>query len=53
MVSNTPLIELQNIRRSYGGHDGAPQVTVLRGLSLAIAAGRTVTINSAVCTHAA
>ncbi|MFP6848314.1 MAG: ABC transporter permease [Pseudomonas sp.] len=44
MVSNPPLIELQAIRRCYGGHDGAPEVAVLRGVSLAIAAGEFVAI---------
>ena len=44
MVSTPPLIELQNIRRCYGGHDGAPEVAVLRGVSLAIGAGEFVAI---------
>lgn len=44
MVSTPPLIELENIRRCYGGHDGAPEVAVLRGVSLSIAAGEFVAI---------
>lgn len=44
MVSTSPLIELENIRRCYGGHDGAPEVAVLRGVSLSIAAGEFVAI---------
>jgi macrolide transport system ATP-binding/permease protein len=40
----TPLISLQGIRKRYGGHDGAPAVEVLRGLSLAIGAGEFVAI---------
>ncbi|MGE8358467.1 MacB family efflux pump subunit [Pseudomonas sp.] len=39
-----PLIELQGIRRTYGGEDGAPAVDVLRGISLAIQAGEFVAI---------
>jgi len=34
----TPLIELKNIRKSYGGGD-RPQVDVLRGIDLSINAG--------------
>jgi macrolide transport system ATP-binding/permease protein len=44
VVSTSPLIELENIRRCYGGHDGAPEVAVLRGVSLSIAAGEFVAI---------
>ncbi|MHC8318550.1 MacB family efflux pump subunit [Pseudomonas sp. LB3P31] len=39
----TPLIDLQDIRKSYGGGD-APQVHVLRGIDLAIHAGEFVAI---------
>ena len=40
----TPLISLQGIRKRYGGHDGAPAVEVLRGLTLTIGAGEFVAI---------
>ncbi|WP_231422868.1 MacB family efflux pump subunit [Pseudomonas sp. Leaf59] len=40
---NTPLIELKNIRKSYGGGD-SPQVDVLRGIDLSIHAGEFVAI---------
>lgn len=39
-----PLIELQGIRRTYGGDNGAPAVDVLRGISLSIQAGEFVAI---------
>jgi macrolide transport system ATP-binding/permease protein len=39
----TPLIELRDIRKSYGGHD-TPQVDVLRGIDLSIHAGEFVAI---------
>lgn len=39
-----PLIELQGIRRTYGGENGAPAVDVLRGISLSIQAGEFVAI---------
>ena len=39
-----PLIELEGIRTRYGGHDGAPAVEVLRGLTLSIGAGEFVAI---------
>ncbi|WP_051959102.1 MacB family efflux pump subunit [Janthinobacterium sp. RA13] len=39
-----PLIELAGIRKRYGGHDGAPAVEVLRGLTLSIGAGEFVAI---------
>jgi ABC-type lipoprotein export system ATPase subunit len=39
----TPLIELKDIRKSYGGGD-SPQVDVLRGIDLAIHAGEFVAI---------
>ncbi|MNQ06712.1 Macrolide export ATP-binding/permease protein MacB [compost metagenome] len=39
-----PLIELEGIRKRYGGHDGAPAVEVLRGLTLSIGAGEFVAI---------
>ncbi|KAB8043693.1 MacB family efflux pump subunit [Janthinobacterium aquaticum] len=39
-----PLIELAGLRKRYGGHDGAPAVEVLRGVSLAIGAGEFVAI---------
>jgi len=39
----TPLIDLRNIRKSYGGGD-SPQVDVLRGLDLSIHAGEFVAI---------
>ena len=38
------LIELQGIRRTYGGEDGAPAVDVLRGIDLRIEAGEFVAI---------
>ncbi|HEX8541127.1 MAG TPA: MacB family efflux pump subunit [Pseudomonas sp.] len=40
---STPLIELQNLRKSYGGGD-TPQVDVLRGVNLAIYPGEFVAI---------
>ncbi|MGG2398929.1 MacB family efflux pump subunit [Pseudomonas sp. SH1-B] len=40
----TALIELQGIRRTYGGTDGAPAVDVLRGIDLSIRAGEFVAI---------
>ncbi|MEB0107514.1 MacB family efflux pump subunit [Pseudomonas sp. MH9.3] len=40
---NTPLIELKNICKSYGGGD-SPQVDVLRGIDLSIHAGEFVAI---------
>ena len=40
---STPLIELQEIRKVYGG-DGTPEVQVLKGISLAIHAGEFVAI---------
>ncbi|OOV89445.1 MacB family efflux pump subunit [Pseudomonas sp. MF4836] len=39
----TPLIDLRNIRKSYGGGD-TPQVDVLRGIDLSIHAGEFVAI---------
>ncbi|BCQ63551.1 hypothetical protein PBOI14_53010 [Pseudomonas sp. Boi14] len=39
----TPLIDLRNIRKSYGGGD-SPQVDVLRGIDLSIHAGEFVAI---------
>ena len=39
-----PLIELAGIRKRYGGHDGAPAVEVLRGVTLSIGAGEFVAI---------
>ncbi|WP_455918048.1 MacB family efflux pump subunit [Pseudomonas cerasi] len=39
----TPLIELKNIRKSYGGGD-SPRVDVLRGIDLSIHAGEFVAI---------
>ncbi len=39
-----PLIELHGIRKRYGGHDGAPAVEVLRGVTLSIGAGEFVAI---------
>ena len=44
MVSDTPLIELRGIRRRYGGQNGAPEVEVLHGIDLRIAAGEFVAI---------
>ncbi|WP_232310881.1 MacB family efflux pump subunit [Herbaspirillum autotrophicum] len=43
-LSAVPLIELQDIRKRYGGLDGAPAVEVLRGVTLSIAAGEFVAI---------
>ena len=39
----TPLIDLQDIRKIYGGHD-TPEVHVLKGVSLSIHAGEFVAI---------
>ncbi|MEG0969315.1 MAG: ATP-binding cassette domain-containing protein, partial [Pseudomonas sp.] len=39
----TPLIDLKDIRKSYGGGD-APRVHVLRGIDLSIHAGEFVAI---------
>ncbi len=44
-IDNTaPLIELHGIRKRYGGHDGAPAVEVLRGVTVSIGAGEFVAI---------
>ena len=43
-MSTAPLIELEDIRKRYGGLDGAPAVEVLRGVTLSIAAGEFVAI---------
>ncbi|OLU22415.1 macrolide ABC transporter permease/ATP-binding protein MacB [Pseudomonas sp. PA15(2017)] len=40
----TALIELQGIRRTYGGNNDAPAVDVLRGIDLSIQAGEFVAI---------
>ncbi|WP_053163032.1 MacB family efflux pump subunit [Pseudomonas brassicacearum] len=40
---NTPLIELRDIRKAYGGGD-SPRVEVLRGIDLAIQAGEFLAI---------
>ncbi len=42
--SDTPLIELSEIRKQYGGRDGAPAVEVLHGISLTLQAGEFVAI---------
>ena len=42
--SGVVLIELNDIRRQYGGTDGAPPVTVLHGISLRIRVGEFVAI---------
>ncbi|WP_017522406.1 ABC transporter permease [Pusillimonas noertemannii] len=39
-----PIIELQGIRKRYGGRDGAPAVEVLQGIDLQIHAGEFVAI---------
>lgn len=39
-----PLLELSEVRRSYGGHDGEPPVDVLRGVSFSIRAGEFVAL---------
>ncbi|MCY1269549.1 Macrolide export ATP-binding/permease protein MacB [compost metagenome] len=45
MVNEAPaLIELDGIRRRYGGAGGSPEVEVLRGVSLRIQAGEFVAI---------
>ena len=36
----TVLIELANIRKSYGGQDGTPAVEVLHSIDLSIEIGR-------------
>jgi macrolide transport system ATP-binding/permease protein len=41
------LIELHDIRKAYGGQDGAPVVEVLRGVSLSIRQGEFVAIMGA------
>ncbi|SDV51146.1 MacB family efflux pump subunit [Chitinasiproducens palmae] len=41
---SAPLIEVENLRKRYGGIDGAPVVDILRGVSLRIAAGEFVAI---------
>ena len=43
-MSDTPLIELRGIRRRYGGQNGVPEVEVLHGIDLRIAAGEFVAI---------
>lgn len=43
MVEN-PLIELSNIKKSYGGKDGKPSQEVLHGINLCIYAGEFVAI---------
>lgn len=43
-VPPTPLIELREIRKQYGGNGDAPAVEVLHGLSLKIHAGEFVAI---------
>ena len=40
---HTPLIELKDIRKAYGGGD-SPEVDVLRGIDLSIHAGEFVAI---------
>ncbi len=45
-MSEAPLIELRNIRKTYGGEAGVP-VEVLRGISLSIHAGEFVAIMGA------
>src|SRR5450830_1297123 len=44
-----PLIELAGIRKRYGGHDGAPAVEVLRGLTLSIGAGESTLMHLLGC----
>ncbi|OZI31885.1 macrolide ABC transporter permease/ATP-binding protein MacB [Bordetella genomosp. 10] len=47
-AERTPaLIELRDIRKSYGGADGSPATEVLRGVSLSIAEGEFVAIMGA------
>jgi macrolide transport system ATP-binding/permease protein len=41
---DVPLIALHDLRKSYGGHDGAPAVDVLRGITLELHAGEFVAI---------
>jgi macrolide transport system ATP-binding/permease protein len=43
-VNPTPLIELSNIRKSYGGDEGEPSVEILHGIDLTIHAGEFVTL---------
>ncbi|MWK60235.1 ATP-binding cassette domain-containing protein, partial [Pseudomonas otitidis] len=43
MNGEPPLLELQDVRKRYGGN-GAPEVEVLRGVSLRIQAGEYVAI---------
>jgi macrolide transport system ATP-binding/permease protein len=44
MTEKTPLIELTNIRKSYGGNEGEPSVEILHGISLEIHAGEFVAL---------
>lgn len=39
-----PLIQLRDIRKTYGGEDGGPRVEVLRGIDLTLSAGEFVAI---------
>ena len=39
-----PLIALEGLRKTYGGHGGAPAVEVLHGIDLTIRAGEFVAI---------
>jgi macrolide transport system ATP-binding/permease protein len=41
---NPPLISLSNIRKQYGGKDGASAVEVLHGIDLSIRAGEFVAL---------
>ncbi|MBN9421891.1 MAG: macrolide ABC transporter permease/ATP-binding protein MacB [Candidatus Accumulibacter sp. 66-26] len=44
MTSDTPLIELSGIRKSYGGQAGEPAVEILHGIDLTIHAGEFVAL---------
>lgn len=44
MTSDTPLIELSGIRKSYGGQSGEPAVEILHGIDLTIHAGEFVAL---------
>lgn len=43
-AAGTVLIDLHDVRKQYGGADGAPPVTVLHGISLRIHVGEFVAI---------
>jgi ABC-type lipoprotein export system ATPase subunit len=44
MPDTSPLVELVNVEKSYDAPDGGPGVTVLRGVTMAVAAGESVAV---------